>query len=81
MSLQNKDTFTLSGTDISNGYVDCSQLTIADSMNLLIEGAGPAIETVDYTLSTVGGVTRITFSAGVLALLASGQVVQAQYEY
>lgn len=77
-----KETFVLTGTDISNGYIDCAQLAVADSM-LLISGGIPHIEGAleDYTLSTVSGKTRVTFSAYFLGKLSVGDRVYLQYCY
>lgn len=55
-----KETKTLSAGDITNRYVDCAFLAAADTM-LVMSGGVVHIEGESYTLSTVGGVTRITF--------------------
>lgn len=77
-----KQTFILASGDLSAGYLDCSNLAVADSM-LLVTGGIPHQEGVseDYVLSTVGGVTRITFNAGLLAKLSVGDRVYVQYCY
>lgn len=77
-----KETFVLTGTDLSNGYIDCAQLAVADSM-LLISGGIPHIEGAleDYTLSAVGGVTRITFTTYFLGKLSVGDRIYLQYMY
>jgi hypothetical protein len=76
-----KETFILSSTDLSNGYIDCAHLSAADSM-LLVTGGIPHQEGVseDYVLSNVGGVTRITFNAGLLAKLSVGDRVYVMYQ-
>ena len=74
----------LTSTDIANGYVTLSHLiedkssTVAVGRLLAHEGAG-----LDYTVSSVGGVSRITFvnslaSGGDEALVA-GDWVFVQY--
>ena len=77
-----KQTFVLASGDLSAGYVNCSNLAVVDSM-LLMSGGIPHQEGVseDYVLSTVGGVTRITFNAGFLAKLSVGDRVYVQYCY
>jgi hypothetical protein len=77
-----KQTFVLIAGDLSAGYLDCSNLAVADSM-LLVTGGIPHQEgaSEDYVLSTVGGVTRITFNAGLLAKLSVGDRVYVQYCY
>lgn len=63
--------FVLDATDISNGYITLSYLAIQHSLRVSVDrlaihqGAAN-----DYTVSTVGGVTRITF---VNSLVTSGQ--------
>lgn len=81
MVLTGLDTITLDATDLSNGYVDLSENANPDSVDFKVEGAGDLISGVDYTLSVEGGVTRVTFDAGLLALLEEGQLVQGQYLY
>lgn len=60
--LPSKEIITLSAQDITNGYIDLDKLIVSQSLNMSVnrlmmyEGA-----TEDYTLSTEGGVTRITF--------------------
>ena len=77
-----KQTFVLISGDLSAGYLDCSNLAVADSM-LLVSGGIPHQEgaSEDYVLSSVGGVTRITFNAGLLAKLSVGDRVYVQYCY
>ena len=77
-----KQTFVLIAGDLSAGYLDCSNLAVADSM-LLVTGGIPHQEgaSEDYVLSNVGGVTRITFNAGLLAKLSVGDRVYVQYCY
>jgi hypothetical protein len=82
----NKETLTLNGTDITNQYKDLAHLISANSLFLSISGIvvyeGASY---DYTLSTVGGVTRITFlndlATGGAAALVSGDILQVQYQY
>lgn len=77
-----KEVFTLSATDISNGYVDCAHLAADDTM-LLMSGGVVHQEVESYTLSVVGGVTRITFTGDLVApspnQLLEGDKVYIQY--
>ena len=77
-----KETFTLSAGDIANGYVDCAHLAAADTM-MLMAGGVVHIEGESYTLSTIGGVTRITFIGDLVApspsKLEAGDKVHIQY--
>ena len=77
-----KQVITLSATDISNQYVDLSTEHLADST---IIGVGQRVnlyETLDYSLSVVGGVTRVSFigpsASGGAEELVEGQVLYVQ---
>jgi hypothetical protein len=79
-----KQSFTLTPTDISNGYVDLAFTAIADSLDLVFNGLLQG-EGVEYTLApSGGGVTRLTF-AGALAsgdgALISGDVINVKYQH
>lgn len=52
---------TLTSTDISNGYVDLDHVVLGSSTHVFIDRLA-CHETDDYTLSTVSGKTRVTFS-------------------
>lgn len=74
--------FVLSATDISNGYVTLgheamSKSTVASVGRLMIQ------EDDDYTVSVVGGVTRLTFIGSLVdpgnEKLAAGDVVFVKY--
>jgi len=77
-----KETFTLSAGDIANAYVDCAHLAAADTM-LVMSGGVVHIEGESYTLSEVGGVTRITFIGDLVdpspSKLEEGDKVHVQY--
>lgn len=79
-----KQDFTLNGTDITNQYVDLSFLSIADSLSLFVDGVMQD-EGSDFTLSTVSGVTRVTFAGdlatGGSAALVSGDILHIVYQY
>jgi hypothetical protein len=55
-----KQSRVLDATDISNGYVDLARIALANSMMVSVSGT-VQYEGEDYSLSTVGGVTRVTF--------------------
>jgi hypothetical protein len=77
-----KETFTLSAGDIANAYVDCAHLAAADTM-LVMSGGVVHVEGESYTLSAVGGVTRITFIGDLVdpspSKLEAGDKVHVQY--
>lgn len=80
----NKENITLSGTDIINQYVDLAHLVIPNSVTLAVTKAYQ-VEGSDYTLSTVGIITRLTF-AGDLAIggasaLIAGNILNIQYTF
>lgn len=84
-----KETFVLSGTDITNGYVDLAQVARNSSIDVLIDGWGGILEgasygyTVSYT-GGAGGKTRVTWlnslATGGDALVAA-DVIQIGYSY
>lgn len=74
--------FVLGAGDITNGYVTLANLAIAASINAFVDRL--AIHaTDDYTLSTVGGVTRITFAGSLITpgqeKLSAGDVIRVKY--
>jgi hypothetical protein len=79
-----KENPTLSGTDITNQYKDLAILTLSSSLILSVSGAMQT-EGTDYSLSTVGGVTRVTFlgdlATGGNAALVSGDIMNFSYSY
>lgn len=79
-----KENITLSGTDITNQYVDLAHAAVSNSMHLSVVGV-TQYEGSDYTLSIPGSVTRVTFAGdlatGGAAALVAGDVVRVQYMY
>ena len=69
----NVETFTLSGTDITNGYID-----LAFEADKVIEvtpkGFPPQHPVDDYTLSVPSSVTRVTFAGDMLSLITGDKV-------
>ena len=78
-----KDTFVLSGTDITNQYVTLSHTPLANSTDLLIQGAGDQLEgaSYDYTVSGATIVFENGLATGGVSALVAGDVLQVQYEY
>lgn len=79
----NKEDLTLNGTDITNQYKDLAFEAAPSSLDLFVDGIMQD-EGSDYTLSVVGGVTRITFAgdlatAGAAALI-SGDILRVKYQ-
>ena len=75
-----KQRIVLTSTDITNGYVDLSFQAMANTMMVSTggvvhnEGSGD-----DYTVSVVGGVSRVTFEPDFKAILAAGDDIYFQY--
>lgn len=85
-----KETFTLSAGDITNQYLDLTQVATTDSIHFIVKGGAPTVEGAshDYSVSYTGGVggkTRITFlndlATGGGAALVATDVVQVVYTY
>lgn len=85
-----KETFTLSAGDITNQYLDLTQVAKTDSIHFVVKGGAPTVEGAshDYSVNYTGGVagkTRITFlndlATGGGAALVAGDVVQIVYIY
>lgn len=86
----NKETFILSGTNITNQYVDLGHVAQTNSVNMLVQGGAPALEgaSYDYSVSYTGGAggnTRISFlndlATGGAQALVAGNVLQILYQY
>jgi hypothetical protein len=79
-----KEDKTLSSTDITNGYVDLTHLTLSGSMDIWWDGFH-LTEGVEYSLSTVGGVTRVTWIGDLLPAgatpLVAGETLNTEYFY
>jgi len=58
--------YTLTSTDISNGYVDLDHVALSNSVHVFIDRLA-CHEMDDYTMSTVSGKTRVTFSNGFMS--------------
>lgn len=72
----NKESFTLSATDITNQYIDLAQIAKAHTIDLVFNGLIQQ-EGLDYTVALTGGVggkTRLTF-AGDLATGGASELI------
>jgi hypothetical protein len=78
-----KDTFVLSSTDITNQFVTLSHTPLANSTDLLIDGAGDQLEgsSYDYTVSGATIVFQHGLATGGVSALVAGDILQVQYEY
>lgn len=81
-----KETFTLTGTDITNQYVDLAKVAHTGSIDVVPVGGPVQRETSDYTLNYTGGTgskTRVTFAGDMAtgggAALVSGDVLTIKY--
>lgn len=78
-----KEIFTLTGTNITNGYIDLTQLAYSGSTLVFVNGLLQN-ETSDYTVSTVSSVSRITFTGDLTAsatALVAGDKIVVSYSY
>lgn len=78
LKVPHKENFVLTNTDISNGYVDLTRLAVDESTVINLGGIEQQ-EDDDYTVSTVGGVTRLTFVGPLLAAVVPGDKVYIRY--
>lgn len=78
-----EELLTLTGTDITNQYKDLAYTAIDASIHVVPVGGPTQRIGIDYTLSVVGGKTRISFSGdlatGGYAALVSGDVLIVKY--
>jgi len=91
--MRGKERFSLSPTDISNGYKVLSRLALTFSMTAGIQGLGLLEESLDsgatgdyvLTVDGVSGHTKLTWvndlATGGATPLASGDVLYVQYEF
>ena len=76
--------FDLTATDISNGYIDLAEEAIADSIHAFVDRLA-IHEAEDFTVSVVGGVTRITFAGDLISpgqsQLDANDNIYVRYQY
>jgi len=79
----NKETFVLSSTDITNQYVTLAHTPLANSVSFLVVGGGDQLEGSSYDFVVSG--TQIQFKNGLasggVSALTSGDILQIQYEF
>lgn len=78
-----EQSFTLSGGDITNGYVDLSKVASRDSIGFFPRFGIKQKETVDFTVSYLGGTggkTRVTFAGDFASFVSAGEVLDINYE-
>lgn len=80
-STQGRQVITLTGTDISNGYVELAQPILASSLHVTPVGGLSQEPTADFTESIVVTNTRVTFAGDLASTLASGDKLIMNYEY
>lgn len=78
-STPKEEQFPISATDISNGYLDLSFTIATDSLFLWPVQGTPFTKNYDYTLSEVGGITRITFLSSITNSITTSDVFIAKY--
>lgn len=76
-----KEKITLNGTDISNGYVDLANNAEIGSVLVTPKGGPLQDEGVDYVLSVVSDVTRITFAGDLSANLVDTDILIINYAH
>ena len=80
----NRDIFVVSQTDVDNGYVDFSFEVVPGSVMGFVDRLG-IHEGEDFTLSTEGGVTRMTFAGDLVdpgqTRLTAGDKLYMSYQY
>ena len=85
-----QERFVLQASDITNGYINLANLAYADSINAFVdrlaihkEVGTPSSVNGDYTVSVVGGVTRITFINSLVTpgqeKLSAGDEIRVKY--
>ena len=79
-----KKSITLSAQDVSNGYVDMDHEVVAFSMSAYVNRLA-IHEAEDYTLSVVGGVSRLTFIGSIAAsgeeAVEAGDKIFVKYQH
>lgn len=78
-----EESFTLTGTDISNGYIDLTKIASDQSVIFQPRFGIKQKDTVDFTVSYLGGSggkTRITFIGDLATILTSGDVIDIAFQ-
>ena len=76
--------FDLTATNISNGYIDLAEEAIAESIHAFVDRLA-IHQAEDFTVSVVGGVTRITFAGDLISpgqsQLDANDNIYVRYQY
>lgn len=75
--------FTLTGTDITNGYVDLSKVASRNSVIFIPRFGLKQKENVDFTVSYTGGAggkTRVTFAGDMATILEAGDIIDINFD-
>ena len=78
-----EESFTLNGTDITNGYLDLSKVASTGSVLFFPRFGIKQKDTVDFTVSYQGGAsskTRVTWQGDLDSILESGDVIDVSFE-
>jgi len=78
-----EESFTLSGTDISNGYVDLSKVASTGSVIFQPRFGIRQKDVIDFTVSYQGGAsskTRITWIGDLSSILVTGDIIDIAFE-
>jgi hypothetical protein len=80
-----EQTYTLLSADVIHQYVDLDFLIVPDSLTFTVVNGIEQYDGIDYSLSTVGGVTRVSFlgdlATGGPAALVVGDILNFSYFY
>lgn len=74
---------TITGTDITNGYIDLAKVASRDSVLMFPRFGLKQKETVDFTVSYTGGAggkTRVTFAGDLGSIIEAGDILDMNYE-
>lgn len=77
-----EEEFTLTGTDVTNGYVDLSKVALNDSVLLFPRFGIKQRKVVDYTVSYTGGAggkTRVTFAGDLASIIEAGDILDLNF--
>lgn len=79
-----KKKIVLTSTDLSNGYIDLDHTALANCIQVFVNRVA-VHETDDYSISVVGGKTRLTFvgeiAVGGISQLEVDDVIRITYQY
>lgn len=71
---------TLSGTNITNGYVDLAfEANGHELVSVFIKGSLPQVKGDDYTTALNGAITRLTFAGDLASLAVAGDKLVVSY--